>query len=236
MKPYERLSKLYDKDWGKYSSKYMELISNVIENYNLNVHSVLDVACGTGILASELYNRNFEVSGINISEDMINIARENSKGIDFQVSDMSEFTFDKKFQVITCAFDSINYLTCDVKLEKTLRNIFLHLDDNGVFIFDINTPTLYEERHFGVIDRSFDEIKLKQILEYDKEYKIGKATFDFGNDGSETHTQKAYSADEMDKFLLESGFQIMSRYKDFKLSPVDDKAYKIFYVVKRSVK
>lgn len=236
MKPYERLSKLYDKDWGKYSSKYMELISNVIENYNLNVHSVLDVACGTGILASELYNRNFEVSGIDISEDMINIARENSKGIDFQVSDMSEFTFDKKFQVITCAFDSINYLTCDVKLEKTLRNIFLHLDDNGVFIFDINTPTLYEERHFGVIDRSFDEIKLKQILEYDKEYKIGKTTFDFGNDGSETHTQKAYSADEMDKFLLESGFQIMSRYKDFKLSPVDDKAYKIFYVVKRSVK
>ncbi|WP_055668646.1 class I SAM-dependent DNA methyltransferase [Desnuesiella massiliensis] len=235
MKPYERLSKLYSRDWGKYSSKYTELISNVIENYNLKVHSVLDVACGTGILASELYSRNFEVSGIDISEDMINIARENTRGIDFQVSDMSEFKFNKKFQMITCAFDSINYLTCDAKMEKTLKNIFLHLDDNGVLIFDINTPTLYEERHFGVIDRDFDEIKFKQILEYDKEHKIGKTIFDFGNDGSEIHIQKAYSADEMDKFLLESGFRIMNRYKDFKLSPIDDKAYKIFYVVQKSL-
>ena len=235
MKPYERLSKLYSMDWGKHSSKYIELISNVIENYNLKIHSVLDVACGTGILASELYSRNFEVSGIDISEDMINVARENTRGIDFQVSDMSEFKFDKKFQMITCAFDSINYLTCDAKMEKTLKNIFLHLDDNGVFIFDINTPTLYEERHFGVIDRDFDEIKFKQILEYDKEHKIGKTIFDFGNNESETHIQKAYSADEMDKFLLESGFRIMNRYKDFKLSPIDDKAYKIFYVVQKSL-
>ncbi|MBW9159230.1 class I SAM-dependent DNA methyltransferase [Clostridium tagluense] len=233
MKPYERLSKLYDKDWGKYSSKYTDLISNVIETYNLNVHSILDVACGTGILASELYSRNFEVSGIDISEDMINVARKNTKGIDFQVADISDFTFDKRFQMITCAFDSINYLTCDVKMEKTLRNILLHLDDNGVFIFDINTPTLYEERHFGIIDRSFDEIKFKQILEYDKEHKIGKTIFDFDNNESETHIQKAYSVDEMDKFLLKSGFEIMNRYKDFKLSPIDDKAYKIFYVVKR---
>ncbi|MBZ9626236.1 class I SAM-dependent methyltransferase [Clostridium sp. FP2] len=233
MKPYERLSKLYDKDWGKCSSKYTDLISNVIETYNLNVHSILDVACGTGILASELYSRNFEVSGIDISEDMINVARKNAKGINFHVADISDFTFDKRFQMITCAFDSINYLTCDVKMEKTLRNILLHLDDNGVFIFDINTPTLYEERHFGIIDRSFDEIKFKQILEYDKEHKIGKTIFDFGNNESETHIQKAYSVDEMDKFLLKSGFEIINRYKDFNLSPIDDKAYKIFYVVKR---
>lgn len=233
MKPYEILSKLYSKDWGKYSSKYTDLIFNVIDIYNLNVHSVLDVACGTGILASELYSKNFEVSGIDISEDMINVARENTKGIDFQVADMEKFTFDKKFQIITCAFDSINYLTCDIKMEKTLKNILKHLDDNGVFIFDINTPLLYEERHFGVIDREFDGMKFKQILEYDKAHKIGKTIFDFGNNESETHIQKAYSVDDMDEFLLKSGFEIMNRYKDFKLSPIDDKAYKILYVVKK---
>lgn len=233
MKPYERLSKLYSKDWGKCSSKYTDLIFNVIENYNLKVHSVLDIACGTGILASELHSKNFEVSGIDISEQMINVARENAKGIDFQVADMEKFTFDKKFQLITCAFDSINYLTSHIKMEKTLKNILRHLDDNGVFIFDINTPVLYEERHFGVIDREFDGMKFKQILEYDKENKIGKTTFDFGNNESETHIQKAYSVDDMDKFLLKCGFEIMNRYKDFKLSPIDDKAYKIFYVVKK---
>jgi hypothetical protein len=73
-------------------------------------------------------------------------------------------------------------------------------------------------------------MEFKQILEYDKASKIGKTIFDFGENGIETHIQKAYSVEEMDKFLLECGFKIMNRYKDFKLSPVDDKAYKIFYV------
>ncbi len=233
MKPYERLSKLYYKDWGKDSSRYTPFILNIIEIYNLNVQSILDVGCGTGILASELYKKNFEVSGIDISEDMINIAKEKTNGINFKVADMESFKFDKKFDIIICAFDAINYLICDTKMDNTLRNIFSHLKDNGLFIFDVNTPFLYEKRHFGIIDRSFDEIKYKQILEYDKENRIAKTIFDFGNNELETHVQKGYSAQEMDNFLLKSGFKIMNRYKDFKLSPIDNEAYKIFYVVKK---
>lgn len=233
MKLYEILSRFYNNDWGKYSSKYVELVLKIIKIYDLNVKSILDIACGTGVLASELYNKNFEVSGIDISEDMISVAKENVKGVDFEVADMTEFMLNKKFQIITCAFDSINYLTDDKNIKDALTNILLHLDDDGFFIFDINTPILYKERHFGVIHRKINEIEFKQILEYDKASKIGKTIFDFGENGIETHIQKAYSVEEMDKFLLECGFKIMNRYKDFKLSPVDDKAYKIFYVVKK---
>jgi len=233
MKPYEKLAKFYKKGWGKESIKYGDLIYNVINIYNLNINSVLDVGCGTGILASKLYNENFEVSGIDISEDMINVAKETTTGIEFAVADMVNFTLNKKFQLITCAFDALNYLVTDSDMKKTLKNIFLHLEDNGIFIFDINTPVLYEEKHFGIIDRKFDNIEFKQILEYDKASKIGKTVFDFGDNQCETHIQKAYTVEEMDAFLLNSGFEIMNRYKDFRLSPIDDKAYKIFYVVKR---
>jgi len=118
-------------------------------------------------------------------------------------------------------------------MKKTLKNVFLHLEDNGIFIFDINTPVLYEERHFGIIDRKFDNIEFKQILEYDKVSKIGKTVFDFGDNQCETHIQRAYTVEEMDEFLINSGFEIMNRYKDFRLSPIDDKSYKIFYVVKK---
>ncbi len=233
MKPYEILAKFYKKCWGKESIKYGDLIYNVINNYNLNINSVLDVGCGTGILASKLYNENFEVSGIDISEDMINVAKETTTGIEFAVADMVNFTLNKKFQLITCAFDALNYLVTDSDMKKTLKNVFLHLEDNGIFIFDINTLVLYEERHFGIIDRKFDNIEFKQILEYDKASKIGKTVFDFGDNQCETHIQKAYTVEEMDAFLLNSGFEIMNRYKDFRLSPIDDKAYKIFYVVKK---
>lgn len=235
MKPFEKLSKFYKKDWGIESTKYVILISNVINNYNLKVNSILDVACGTRILAKELMNIGFKVSGIDISEDMINIAKENTKDNSFKVADMKDFKLNRKFDIITCAFDSINYITNNKDMEKTLSNIFNHLENNGFFIFDINTPYLYEDKHFGTIERTFDDINFKQILEYDRVNRLGKTVFAFANNESETHIQKAYTVEEMDKFLLNSGFEIMGRYKNFKLSPIEDRIYKVFYVVKKSV-
>ena len=235
MKPFEKLSKFYKKDWGIESTKYVVLVSNVINNYNLKINSILDVACGTGILAKELMNIGFKVSGIDISEDMINIAKENTKDNSFKVADMKDFKLNRKFDIITCAFDSINYITNNKDMEKTLSNIFNHLENNGFFIFDINTPYLYEDKHFGTIERTFDDINFKQILEYDRVNRLGKTVFAFANNESETHIQKAYTVEEMDKFLLNSGFEIMGRYKNFKLSPIEDRTYKVFYVVKKSV-
>jgi len=234
MKPYEKLAKLYKKDWGTDSGKYAILVSNVINNYNLKIKSVLDVACGTGILARELMNMGFQVSGIDISEDMINIAKENTKDNSFIVADMKDFKLNKKFDIITCAFDSINYITNNKDMEKTISNIFNHLENNGFFIFDINTPYLYEDKHFGIIERTFDDKNFKQILEYDTVSRLGKTIFDFGNNELETHIQKAYTVEEMDEILLNSGFEIMGRYKNFKLSPMEDRTYKVFYVVKKN--
>ncbi len=233
MRPYEKLSQLYAKDWGNFSYKYIDFILNIINKFNLNIQSILDVGCGTGALASELHKRDYNVSGIDISYEMIEIARKNSKEIDFQVDDMSEFILNKRFQLIISSFNAINYLICDAKIKKTLKNIFSHLDNGGIFIFDINSPVLYEERHFGTIDREFEEIKFKQILEYNKTTKIAKTIFHFGNNEQETHIQKAYSDNDMDKYLLDTGFKIIGKYKDLNLSPIDNKTYKIFYVVKK---
>lgn len=233
MKPYEKISKYYKKYWGKDSIRYVELFSNVINTFKVRANSVLDVGCGTGILAREFQNMNFEVSGIDISEDMIDVAKETTTGINFEVADMKDFNLNRKFDIITCAFDAINYITNDIDMENTLKNIYLHLKDDGVFIFDINTPTLYEERHFGTIDRNFEDIQFKQILAYDKLNRIGKTVFDFGNNEVETHIQRAYSVEEMDRLLLNVGFEVIGRYKSFKLSAIDDRTYKVFYVVKK---
>ena len=66
MKAYEKLSKFYKKDWGNDSIRYIDLITNVINTLDLKITSILDVGCGTGILANELKKMNFEVSGMDI--------------------------------------------------------------------------------------------------------------------------------------------------------------------------
>lgn len=233
MEAYKKLSLLYDKDWGNFSTLYLKLIHHSMEEYNFNPSSVLDVACGTGKLVSELYKQNFSVEGLDISQDMINVARKNNPGIEFHVKDMTSFDLERKFDLITCAFDSLNYLLEDFQMKNAMSCIYSHLSDNGLFIFDINTPVLYEEKHFGVIERKYDDISFRQILEYDRETRLGKTTFDFGNNELELHVQKAYSGDQMESFLSDAGFKILNTYKDFKFSPVDEKTYKIFYVAKK---
>ena len=233
MKAYEKLAQLYKKEWGKESIRYADLVSSLINKYGIEAKFILDVACGTGILAAELKKMNFDVSGIDLSEDMISIAKENSSEVDFQVADMRDFKLSRKFDIITCAFDSINYITNNEDMKDTVDNIYNHLSDNGYFIFDINTPYLYEDRHFGTIDRVYDDIKFKQILDYDRTSRIGKTTFDFGNNEREIHIQKAYTVKEMDEFLLKAGFKIVDRYKNFRLEPIENRSYKVFYIVRR---
>lgn len=233
MKPYEKLAKIYDKDWGQFSPLYLRFIDCLNEKHTFKPTSVLDIACGTGKLASELYKLNYDVTGIDISTDMINTAKSNYPKIQFDVADMTDLHIDRRFDLITCAFDSINYLSEDEQVLKTLANIHFQLNDQGYFIFDINTPALYEEKHFGIIEREIEDIKFKQVLEYDKEKRIASTVFDFGNDEQEVHIQKAYSYETMDTFLTKSNFMILERFKDFNLSPVDEDSYKIFYIVKK---
>lgn len=233
MKAYEKLSKFYKKDWRKDSIRYVDLIKNVIDSFNLRISSILDVGCGTGILAKELKNMDFEVTGIDISDNMIDVANETTTGIEFIVSDMRNFNLSKTFDMITCAFDAINYVTTDEDMKDTINTIYNHLNANGVFIFDINTPYLYEDKHFGVINREFDGIKFKQILEYNRTTQIGTTLFDFGNNDLENHIQRAYSVEKMDDYLSNARFEIIGRYKNFKMLPIEDRTYKVFYVAKK---
>lgn len=70
---------------GKDSVKCAELVSNAMNIYNILGYYMLYIACGTGILAIKLKNMNFEVIGIDISEDMINVAQETTTGIKFEL-------------------------------------------------------------------------------------------------------------------------------------------------------
>ena len=233
MKAYEKLSKFYRKDWGKDSIRYVDLITNVINTFNLSINSILDVGCGTGILANELKNMGMEVCAIDISEDMINVANETTTGIEFLVADMRNFKLNNMFDMITCTFDAINYITDDEGMRDTMRTIYNHLNTNGVFVFDINTPYLYEDKHFGIIKREFDGIHFEQILNYDRATKIGTTIIDFGNNDLEKHVQRAYSVEKMDEYLISAGFDIVGRYKNFRTSPIEERTYKVFYVAKR---
>lgn len=231
MRIYEELAKVYDKEWGKFSLSYLKYVEYLKSNYLFEPTAVLDVACGTGELITELNKLGYTVRGIDISDTMISVAKNRSNEIDFIVDDMISYKSDRKFDLVICAFDAVNYLLLESQIISTFNLIKEALYEDGYFIFDFNTPTLYREKHYGTINRNIDNIKFLQELEYNEKENIATTIFDFGNKRIEEHIQRGYSIEKMDELLSRVGLKVMAKFKDFKFTPADEMTHKAFYVV-----
>lgn len=120
-----------------------------IEPYLKKESTILDLACGSGTLAILLKLKGYNVEGLDLSSSIIDVAKEKAKihhlNIPFYVDDMTSFKINKKYDVITCFFDSVNFLKDKYYLDKLFENVYNHLNDNGLFIFDVFSNNLLNE-------------------------------------------------------------------------------------------
>ena len=94
---------------------------------------ILDIGCGTGTLTSMLTNIG-EVTGMDLSVDMLAIATQKSNQVQWLEGDMTDFNLNLSFDLITIFCDSLNYLPETNDVTQTFANIFNHLSDDGIFI------------------------------------------------------------------------------------------------------
>ena len=234
IKPYQLLAGLYNQsEWGKFSLKYIDILDYFKKKYKINPKTVLDISCGTGILINEL-SKFYKVIGADASEDMIRIARNNYPAIDFYVSDMGALDLGIKVDLILSPFDSINYIITKEHLQQTTKNIYRLLNKNAYFVFDFNTDNFYLEKHHGTIKREINNINFKQILEYEKENRIAKTIFDFGNNSKEFHIQKAYKFEEIKEVLNANNFRILDSINIYSNQDTNDKSFKILLLTTKT--
>jgi len=137
MAAYDKYSRYYDAIKGSRREK-LALIRKLIACYNRNAKTVLEIACGTGALLKEL-SRKYEVCGLDMSGAMLEIAKKQAPHAKLFRQDMTRIRLDDRFDVILCIFNSINHLLGLDKWKKTFESVCEHLNDGGIFIFDINT-------------------------------------------------------------------------------------------------
>lgn len=135
---YELYSKYYDVIMGD-RTQDAENLKLIIERYNSNVRSVLEIACGTGGVLKHL-STNFEVFGIDFSLPMLSVAQTSISQDRLSHQDMRFFKLDRRFDAIYCIFDSMNHLSTFSDWQKVFQKVYEHLDVGGVFIFDMHTP------------------------------------------------------------------------------------------------
>lgn len=139
VKEYEYLAKYYDYLLGD-----EEAFDFWLEYINAkDYHTVLELASGSGVLAGILKKQGKEVTASDISKEMKEVATNNFDG-EYLILNMIDFDLHKKYDLILCVCDSINYLY-EEELEQMFKSVYKHLNVGGRFIFDMHNPKRLEE-------------------------------------------------------------------------------------------
>lgn len=167
-----KLAKYYDRlhSFRDYLDEAVRLQNIIIKYSPKEPITLLDVACGTGLHLKHLQD-DFTCTGIDISKDMLKIARKNTKGITFKHTDMKKMKLNKEYDVITCMLSSIGYLKTQKYLEKTITNFYNHLAKDGLLILEPShsksfyssgkpSITTYEDKNTKITRINISKIQL----------------------------------------------------------------------------
>ena len=137
MTSYEKLDRFYDAAMGD-RTEMAAYIRRLIRRHKPKARTLLELACGTGAIL-KILARYYDVAGLDVSPQMLAIARKKLPNVRFYRKDMVRFELAAKFDVIICVFDSINHVLKFVDWQKIFHNAVRHLEKDGLFLFDINT-------------------------------------------------------------------------------------------------
>lgn len=208
--------------------EWCEYLSGLLKEYQVSDGLVLDLGCGTGTLTRLLSDRGYDMIGVDLSGEMLELAMEKEaeepKGILYLMQDMREFELYGTVRAIVSICDSMNYILDEEDFVQVLKLANNYLDPGGVFIFDLNTiykyrdtmgeTTIAENRDEGsfIWENYYDEEEM--INEYDLTLFIRE------DDGrfckyEETHYQRAYDLALVKEMIEEAGMEFVACYDAF---------------------
>ena len=175
---------------------------------------VVDLCCGTGRLARMLTDR-FEVSGIDGSTAMIDIATRNAPEARFTVADARGFTLEEQAAAVVSTFDSLNHVMSIGDLRDVFTQVRTVLASGARFVFDLNMEEGYVARWQGDLSIVDDRDVIITTSRWDDASHVATAAItvvERTDDGTLmrsdlTLTQRCYSEPEIRAALSEAGFQ-----------------------------
>ncbi len=215
-----------------------DYISNFFSQYGSGGKNVLDLACGTGTLCALLSAKGYDVTGIDLSADMLTVAKNKCPDSKFICADISDFDISEKFDFCTCTLDSINHLSDINEVKKCFHSVYNCLKKDGLFVFDVNTIYKHNE---VLCDNTFVFDEEDFFLSWDNELmennqvRILLDFFIFNGKNydrfSEEFVETAYSVDELKSALKD--FEIIGIYDEITENSPKSDSERIHFVCRR---
>ena len=234
-RPYELLATIYDEYWGKFSEDYVLFLADLKTRHTVKLSSVIDLACGTGSLMLALSGDAERLVGLDISPEMVNVARAKCEGIgniELLEGDFRCFALPHRFTLALCCFDAINYVAELSELDSILAATGQNLSAEGFFVFDAVTEPHYLVNDGGKGDFTVGGVPYHFESRYDRQQKVNESKWVF-KEGTEIHRQMPIEYGDIVRSAERTGFVIVEALSDLKRSPIKDGTTRIFYVLQK---
>jgi SAM-dependent methyltransferase len=243
---YQDFAYIYDDLMGNVDyEKWTDHVEAIFKKYGIKPKSVVDLACGTGGVTNILAGRGYQVTGVDLSEDMLYVAREKARksglSIPYICQDMTRLELHQPVDAITCMCDGFNYILDKADLQRTLQRIYDYLCPGGILVFDISSHyKLSSILANNTMADPDEEISLIWLNQFNKDTQILEMSLTFFvregsmyNRSDETHLQRAYHEDEIMELLQECGFTQRETFAPFSLTPPKKRSQRIFFAAVR---
>jgi len=224
---YDKYAKYYDL---VYSDKDYEgecdFVEHIFKTYsNIPIAEILDVCCGTGGHAISLAKRDYDITGIDLSEPMISQVKQKAKDMGLRLAlhtmDMRNLNLEKRFDACLGMFAVMGYQTRNEDIRSALMSIREHLKQDSLFIFDFWNglavlrilPSVRvkivqdgEKRIIRTAEPEMDTFNHLCYVHYHLLVTQGNAIL---NEFKETHTVRYFFPQEITRYLQDSGFNVL---------------------------
>ncbi|MBP1999121.1 ubiquinone/menaquinone biosynthesis C-methylase UbiE [Paenibacillus shirakamiensis] len=216
--------------------------------------TVVELGCGTGSITIPLVNSGFEVTGMDLSADMLSVARRKMEqtprgtrlfregSVRWVQQDMRDWEMPEPVDTVISFCDCLNYLLEEEDIIRTFRRTYDGLKSGGTFLFDVHHPNTlirYEEEqpfiwdeksvsYIWTCERDANRHEIEHHLTiFAHEEEQGK---DMYRRFEEVHTQRAYEMNWLKHELRQAGFKQVECYADFEWTEAGEDAARLFFV------
>lgn len=245
---YQKFAYLYDMLMEDVPyDEWVNWILRLSEKYKVNGKKLMDLACGTGELSVRLANRGYEVTGIDLSEDMLAVAqtKANEEGltIPFYYQDMTELESLEEHDIIGVFCDSLNYLREVSDVEQTFAGVHKHLKQGGLFLFDVHSlykmDVVFQDSPF-----TYNGDEIAYIWDcfpgehpHSVEHELTFFVLDEGTGQyervDESHFQRTYDTSMYENLLEKAGFEVLEITADFLPHSPDSESERILFAARK---
>lgn len=222
---------------------WYEYLNELLSFYNEQPRKILDLACGTGNMTYRFAEKGKKVVGLDGSEQMLAVAQKkmsDSEGrIEFVQADLRDFSLPYKFDFVFSVFDSINYILTRRGLRKVFANVKQVLEDDGIFIFDMNTIHRLMSIEPGsslFTGENYSCVWMDRVDESSKKWSVKLKIKLKGEENGyyeELHEETSYPLSDVKALLKETGFKEVDVYKAFTFSTANDSNNRVYFAAKK---